>query len=327
MTMPDKFIDLDGVPVLHGLVTEEVNNHHDATKQDALVSGTNIKTINGDSILGAGDLVVQGGESFPQLTLTPTGETEEGMPTGTLSDEDYATISALPSGIKLPSLTSETDYTLYTCAAAGRNDQSELTTIKYYSLLSGVQGESETGGLIVFNVDCATKTWAFQGIVLGNYNDVQTALQQIIGVYVTLETDYQKKLVSGTNIKSINNDTVLGEGNLKLVPCISITTNATSGTLELADRAILNRINANAAIEIVEEVESGTQPIIEVYYVYKRNPRSIFAINMDSQSPKIFGVNRNTGEWSINTTSFGVSEARVQEMINGSVTSVIEEGY
>lgn len=32
-----------------------------AAKQDALVSGTNIKTINGESILGSGDLVIAGG--------------------------------------------------------------------------------------------------------------------------------------------------------------------------------------------------------------------------------------------------------------------------
>lgn len=35
-----------------------------ATKQDTLVSATNIKTINGASILGAGDLVVSGGGGY-----------------------------------------------------------------------------------------------------------------------------------------------------------------------------------------------------------------------------------------------------------------------
>lgn len=33
---------------------------HDTSKQDKLVSGTNIKTVNGDSILGSGDLTVGG---------------------------------------------------------------------------------------------------------------------------------------------------------------------------------------------------------------------------------------------------------------------------
>ena len=35
------------------------------TKQDNLVSGTNIKTINGESILGSGDLVISGGGASP----------------------------------------------------------------------------------------------------------------------------------------------------------------------------------------------------------------------------------------------------------------------
>ena len=34
-----------------------------STKQDTLVSGTNIKTINGQSVLGSGDIVISGGEA------------------------------------------------------------------------------------------------------------------------------------------------------------------------------------------------------------------------------------------------------------------------
>ena len=41
-------------------------------KQDALVSGTNIKTINGNSVLGSGDLVVGGSVTS---TSTPTADT------------------------------------------------------------------------------------------------------------------------------------------------------------------------------------------------------------------------------------------------------------
>lgn len=33
-----------------------------SNKQDTLVSGTNIKTINGNSLLGSGDIVISGGE-------------------------------------------------------------------------------------------------------------------------------------------------------------------------------------------------------------------------------------------------------------------------
>lgn len=60
------------------------NTYHDSSKQDTLVSGTNIKTINGDSILGSGDISV-GGEKIPIGTIFefPTDDATK-LPTGYL---------------------------------------------------------------------------------------------------------------------------------------------------------------------------------------------------------------------------------------------------
>lgn len=44
------------------------------TKQDALVSGTTIKTVNGNSLLGSGDITISGGGSVSRAPLTGTGE-------------------------------------------------------------------------------------------------------------------------------------------------------------------------------------------------------------------------------------------------------------
>ena len=46
-----------------------------ATKQNTLVSGTNIKTINGNSLLGSGDLVISGGGSTEPLEFNTTDRT------------------------------------------------------------------------------------------------------------------------------------------------------------------------------------------------------------------------------------------------------------
>lgn len=43
-----------------------------ATKQNTLVSGTNIKTVNGSSVLGSGDLVVSSAAAFSSITGQPT---------------------------------------------------------------------------------------------------------------------------------------------------------------------------------------------------------------------------------------------------------------
>lgn len=51
-------------------------------KQDALVSGTNIKTINGDSILGSGDLTVGGSVSMTEEEVDAAVEAAWPAPTG-----------------------------------------------------------------------------------------------------------------------------------------------------------------------------------------------------------------------------------------------------
>jgi len=44
-----------------------------ATKQDILVSGTNIKTVNGNTLLGSGDLIIGGGDMILASAQTNTG--------------------------------------------------------------------------------------------------------------------------------------------------------------------------------------------------------------------------------------------------------------
>lgn len=50
-----EFLDKDGLSYFWGKITDKLDD-----KQDTLTSGTNIKTVNGESILGSGDLSVTG---------------------------------------------------------------------------------------------------------------------------------------------------------------------------------------------------------------------------------------------------------------------------
>lgn len=58
---------------------EIINNNVDSlnteidTKQDTLVSGTNIKTINGNSLLGSGNIVISGGGGGSGNSYFPSG--------------------------------------------------------------------------------------------------------------------------------------------------------------------------------------------------------------------------------------------------------------
>lgn len=59
------------------LATEDMVNTSLSNKQNTLVSGTNIKTINNESILGAGNLAIAGGADIP-IGPTPPENPEEG---------------------------------------------------------------------------------------------------------------------------------------------------------------------------------------------------------------------------------------------------------
>lgn len=117
-----------------------------ATKQDKLVSGTNIKTINGQTVLGSGNIEVGGGgtSDYTQLTNKPQINSVELTGNKSLSD-----IGVQPAG----------DYAL----------KSEIPDV------SGL----------------ATK------------EEVTTGL-----------SGKQDTLVSGTNIKTINSQSLVGSGNI-----------------------------------------------------------------------------------------------------------------
>lgn len=83
------------------------------TKQDKLVSGTNIKTINGQSLLGSGDITVQGGESsnndydiYPQINHG-TSDTTFTLTPNTFHVWDEVTSLNLTLGEETPDITNE----------------------------------------------------------------------------------------------------------------------------------------------------------------------------------------------------------------------------
>ncbi len=80
-----------------------------SSKQDTLISGTNIKTINGNSLLGSGDLVISGGGgsgtvtsvglSLPSIfTVSGSPVTTSGTLTGTLASQTANKVFASPNG-------------------------------------------------------------------------------------------------------------------------------------------------------------------------------------------------------------------------------------
>jgi hypothetical protein len=150
---PDEMAELFGEAVTQGR----------NGKQDTLVSGTNIKTINGTSVLGSGDLTVSSAAAWGSIT-------------GTLS--------------------SQTD--LNTALNAKEPTITAGTTSQYY------------------RGDKTFQTLDNISVGLGNVDNTSDANKPVSTATQTALNAKQDTLVSGTNIKTLANTSLVGSGDISL---------------------------------------------------------------------------------------------------------------
>lgn len=174
-------------------------------KQDKLVSGTNIKTINGTSILGSGDVTIEGGGA----TLTEADIAAMGFTKNT------GTYSKPSGGIPKSDLSSEVQTSL------GKADTAlQSYTEQYKGTITGVSANGTsvaTSG--VANIPAAsTSTYGVTKLSSAT-NSTSTTLAATASAVKSaydLANSKQAKLVSGTNIKTINGTSILGSGNITI---------------------------------------------------------------------------------------------------------------
>lgn len=183
-----------------------------SSKQDTLVSGTNIKTINGETILGSGNLVIQSGTSNwddiqgkPQFAEVATsGDYNDLINKPTIPD-----VSDLATKQEIADM--ETKSNAAATYATKQELGNKLDTATYNSEKAGFETKEN-----------AAATYQ----VKGNY----ATKQEIAGK--------QDTLVSGTNIKTINGNSVLGAGDITIQAGGTIDT-AMSDTSE---NAVQNKV-------------------------------------------------------------------------------------
>lgn len=193
------------------------NTYHDSSKQNTLVSGTNIKTINNTSLLGSGDI------SFDTIQE--------------ISGESSIRISNLDAGI----------YKIcggdYGCDVYyNSNDSLFVGGLSFAYLIVTIYNDIQTNKNWIFigngypdfccgyswnsngycyNVTSAEAQEAITGILS---NLTTTAKTNLVSAINELDSDKQDSLVSGTNIKTINNQSILGSGNISLPTSSDIPT-------------------------------------------------------------------------------------------------------
>ena len=192
-----------------------VLNNKFSTKQDTLVSGVNIKTINGSAITGSGNLFIPTGGggggsdyyaganiSIDNYVISVTGITGSSLPSLTAGTAINATkLDNHPSDYFVNTATTQTISGVKTFNEniIGMKDISAYGSGgTQSSIQSVINNLTSTGATATTNA-----LSAYQGKVL---NDKITGLT----------ASKQDTLISGTNIKTINNQSILGSGNITI---------------------------------------------------------------------------------------------------------------
>lgn len=205
-----------------------------ATKQDLLVSGTNIKTINSQSLLGEGNIEIESGSNIPFLFINST----------THLSGDFAAVKN--------AIANKTPFELY-----------------YVNILG--YGDVAAPEVCFASGENIQATFHFESTT-ANHTVVQTTITPTGVSADTSYHSYQEQLVSGTNIKTINGESILGEGNLEIsggggtTDYTQLTNKPQINSIELSGNKSLSDLGIQPAGNYIE-AGTGTQPQINTITV------------------------------------------------------------
>ena len=203
-----------------------------ASKQDTLVSGQNIKTINGQSVLGEGNIAIQGGTSnWDDITGKP--EFAEVATSGDYND--LTNKPEIPSDYIENITDSDTEFSIDTAFNYKSGKKYSLSFSKTSGFDVIIGGAGDTQRKIYLSIDTD---------IIATKEDL--ADYQPVGDYAT-KTELASKqdtLVSGTNIKTINGQTLLGEGNIEIQGGGTITVDSELSTT--SENPVQNKVITNA---------------------------------------------------------------------------------
>lgn len=224
-----------------------------SSKQDTLVSGTNIKTINGGSILGSGNLVIQSGTSNwddiqgkPQFAVVATSG----------NYNDLTNKPTIPDVSGLATKQEIADMETKSNAAATYATKQEIPSLEGYLTETKASETYATKQALGNKLDTATynsEKAAFET------KENAAATYQVKGNYATKQeiAGKQDTLVSGTNIKTINGNSVLGAGDITIQAGGTIDT-AMSDTSE---NAVQNKVIKKYIDDLVGNILTQLQEI------------------------------------------------------------------
>lgn len=249
------YIKKTDAPGYNDILTEtEASSNY----QEKLVSGTNIKTINGITLLGSGDIEVGGGggdlSGYVQKIEAPGYDdilTQTSASSTYLTQSSASSIYQTQSGMSAyQTVSGMSDYVAKTDALGYDDILTQTSASSIYQTQSGMSAYQTVSGMS----DYVAKADAV------GYNDILTT--------TSASTLYQPILVSGTNIKTINSTSLLG-----------------SGDVSVGMTATLLWTNASPTSQFVAQDVAFTTTGYDWFVV-------IFAFYTDKTDMRIFGITK-----------------------------------
>lgn len=203
-----------------------------ASKQDILVSGQNIKTINGESVLGSGNIAIQGGTSnWDDIQGKP--EFAEVATSG--SYNDLTDKPEIPSDYIENITDSDTEFSIDTAFnyKSGKKYSLSFSKTSGFDVIIGGVGDTQRNINLSIDTD-----------IIATKEDL--ADYQPVGDYAT-KTELASKqdtLVSGENIKTVNGQSLLGNGNIQIEGGGTITVDSSLSTT--SENPVQNKVITNA---------------------------------------------------------------------------------
>jgi hypothetical protein len=205
-------------------------------KQDTLVSGTNIKTVNGTSVLGSGNISISSAVAWGGVTGTLSNQTDLQTALDGKVDENSSITGATKTKI-----TYDAKGLVTAGADATTADIADSTNKRYVT--------------------------DAQLVVVGNTSGTNTGDNATNSQYSGLAASKQDTLVSGTNIKTVNSTSLLGSGNVAVEPTITATTSADyyrgDKTFATLNKAAVGLGNVDNTSDANKPVSTATQTALD----------------------------------------------------------------
>lgn len=209
--MANEYLDKSGLSYFWSKIKSALGG-----KQDSLISGTNIKTINGNSILGSGNLTIK--ESWYGTCATAAATQAKVV---TTSSANFVLIAG--NSVRVKFTYAQTYNGTPTLNVDGTGAVSVMragtTAAQRYIWVAGevIDFVYDGTNFVAVNEGVATTTYYGTTKLSSSTSSTSTSLAatpSAVKAAYDLADGKQDALISGTNIKTINGSSILGSGDL-----------------------------------------------------------------------------------------------------------------